>query len=192
MALNKGIHWPVCYSAWLFRNFSGQLALRSGYLDDIALEGNIRDVARDVGYIRTEGEDIELFLNNEKYEIISKSDTAKLTQASTFHKFTILRPVNSTLLGARLIIGSALDSCLDDKISKLRSAISRLCLLPAQEALIILRSSFSTPRLIHVLRCSSCFGHRFLHEHDTVLREGLSAIVNIRKADIQWLQTSTP
>ena len=25
---NKGIHWPVCYSAWLFKNFSGQLAPR--------------------------------------------------------------------------------------------------------------------------------------------------------------------
>ena len=56
----------------------------SGYMDDIALGGNIRDVARDVDYIRTEGEAIGLFLNNEKCEIISRSDTSSLTQAGTF------------------------------------------------------------------------------------------------------------
>ena len=50
-------------------------AFTSGYMDDIALGGNIRDVARDVDDIRTEGEAIGLFLNNEKCEIISRSDT---------------------------------------------------------------------------------------------------------------------
>ena len=57
----------------------------SGYMDDIALGGNIRDEARDVNHIRTEGEAIGLFLNNEKCEIISRSDTSNLTQAGTFY-----------------------------------------------------------------------------------------------------------
>ena len=162
-------------------------AFTSGFMDDIV---NIRDVARDVDYIRTEGEAIVLFLNNENCEIISRSDTSNLTQAGTFYKFAILRPEDSTLLGTPLSRGSALDLCLEDKISKLRYAISRLRLLPAQEALIILRSSFSTPRLMHVLRCSPCFGHHLLPKHDTVLREGLSAIVNIHMSDIYWLQAS--
>ena len=77
-------------------------AYTSGYMDDIALEGNIRDV--DVDYIRTEGESIGLFLNNEKCEIISRSDTSNLTHASTIYKFAILRPEDSTLLGAPLSI----------------------------------------------------------------------------------------
>ena len=142
--------------------------------------------------MRTKGEAIGLFLNNEKCEIISRSDTSTLTQAGTFYKFAILRPEDSTLLGAPLSRGSALDFCLEDKISKMRSAISRLRLLPAQEALIILRSSFSTPRLMHVLRCTPCFGHHILQEHYTVRREGLSAIVNIHMSDIRWLQASIP
>ena len=66
------------------------------------------------------------FLNNEKCEIISRSDISNLTQAGTFYKFAILKPEDSTLLGAPLSRGSALDSCLEDKICKLRSAISRL------------------------------------------------------------------
>ena len=45
---------------------------------------------------------------------------------------------------------------------------------------------------MHVLRCSPCFGHHLLQEHDTVLREGLSAIVNIYMSDIHWLQASIP
>ena len=167
-------------------------AFTSGYMDDIALEGNIRDVARDVDYIRIEGEAIGLFLNNEKCEIISRSDTSTLTHAGNFYKFAILRPDDSTLLGAPLSRGSALEPCLEDKISKLRSAISRFRLLPDQEALIILRSSFSTPRLMHVMRCSSCFDHHLLQEHDTVIREGLSAIVKIRISDIYCLQASIP
>ena len=111
-----------------------------------------------------------------------------LTQTGTFYKFVILRPEDSTLVGAPLSRGSALESCLEYKISKLRSAISRLRLFPAQKALTILKSSFSTPRLMHVVRCSSCFGHHLLQEYDTVLREGLSAIVNIHMSDIHWLQ----
>ena len=103
-----------------------------------------------------------------------------------------MRPEDSTLFSVPLSRGSALEYCLEEKISKLRSAISRLLLLPAQEALIILRSSFTTPRLMHVLRCSPCFGHHLLQEHDTVLREGLSDIVNIHMSDIHWLQASIP
>ena len=103
-----------------------------------------------------------------------------------------LRPEDSTLLGAPLSRGSALDSCLEDKIFKLRSVTSRLHLLPTQEALIILRSLFSIPRLMHVLRCSPYFVHPLLLVHDTVLREGLSASVNIHMSDTQWLQASIP
>ena len=115
-------------------------------MNDIALGDSIRDVARDVDYIRTEGEYIGLFHNIEKSETISRSDTSKLTQAGTFHKFAILRPEDNTLLGTSLSRGSALDSNLDEQISKVRSAVSRLRLLPAQKALILLRSSFNIPR----------------------------------------------
>ena len=45
---------------------------------------------------------------------------------------------------------------------------------------------------MHVLRCSPCFGHHLLQEHDTVLRKSLSAIVNIHMSDIHWLQASIP
>ena len=55
--------------------------------------------------------------------------------------------------------GSALDSGLADNIAKLRTAFGHIALLPAQEALIIERSSFCTPHLMQFLRCSPCFDH---------------------------------
>ena len=48
-------------------------------MDDVTLGGNVHDVARDDDYIRTEGEAIRLFLNNE-YEI---SLWCSLTTTST-------------------------------------------------------------------------------------------------------------
>ena len=55
---------------------------------------------------------------------ISISDTSTLTQAGTLYKFAILGSEGNTLLGAPLSRGSAIESRLEDKISKHRSAIS--------------------------------------------------------------------
>ena len=44
---------------------------------------------------------------------------------------------------------------------------------------------------MHFLRCSPCFDHPLLDEHDAV-REGLLAIVNIHMSDTQRLQASEP
>ena len=89
-------------------------------------------------------------------------------------------------------------SGLAEKIAKLQTAFGRIALLPAQETRIILRSSFGTPCLMHFLRCSPCFDHPLLNEHDAVLREGLSAIVNIHtmatsqySCEELWLGDST-
>ena len=43
---------------------------------------------------------------------------------------------------------------------------------------------------MHVLRSSPCFDHHLLQKPDTVLRDGLSAIVNIHMSDIHWLPAS--
>ena len=84
------------------------------------------------------------------------------------------------MVGAPLSAGSALDSCLEDKISKLRSGTSRLRLLSAQKAQILLRSLFTKPRLMHVLRYLQCFAHLLLQKRDKVPKEALSTIVSTR------------
>ena len=88
--------------------------------------------------------------------------------------------------------GRALDKALTSRCSDLRIAIGRLKVLPSHDALILLRSSFSVPRLMHTLRCVPCAEHPSLTVFDNLLREGISSITNSLLFDIQWLQASLP
>ena len=62
--------------------------------------------------------------------------------------------------------------------------------ISAHDAPILLRSSFSAPKLLHTLRCTPCDGHPLLETHDDLLREGVSAICNSYLGDHQWIQAS--
>src|ERR1700733_9767261 len=60
------------------------------------------------------------------------------------------------------------------------------------EALLILRISMGTPKLIYTLRCSPCPDHAVLSSYDQILRRGLQDILNIDFTDSQWLQATLP
>ena len=57
---------------------------------------------------------------------------------------------------------------------------------------ILLKSSFSAPKIMHTLRSSPCHGHETLHKFDDLLRTGLENITNLSISDIQWIQASLP
>jgi len=61
---------------------------------------------------------------------------------------------DTTLLGAPLFTGSVLDQAWSDRCEDLTREVERLSLVSAQDALILLRSSFSAPKVLHLLRCS--------------------------------------
>ena len=87
-----------------------------------------------------------------------------------FEGFTRINPSDVVLLCP----GSALESALEARCSNLRIATSPLKNICAHNALIILRSSFSVPKLMHILRCSPCAGHYLLEIHEGLLRDGIS------------------
>jgi len=62
----------------------------------------------------------------------------------------------------------------------------------SQEALLLLRASFSAPKVAHLLRCSPSFSHPALLEFDGLLRTALEHITNCSFADTEWLQVSLP
>ena len=70
--------------------------------------------------------------------------------------------------------------------------IERLKLLSAHDALILLRSSFSAPKLLHTLRSSPCAEHPTLTTFDLLQKSGISHITNSALSDTQWLQASLP
>ena len=59
-----------------------------------------------------------------------------------------------------------------------------------QDALILLRCSMSSPKLLYTLGCSPCVGSALLDKYDALLHKGLSSILNIDMTDIQWTQAS--
>jgi len=73
---------------------------------------------------------------------------------------------------------------LENRFSDLKTAISRLSLLSAHDALILLKMSFSAPKMLHTLRCSPCVNHPCLGMFDDLLRKGIGTICNLNLTDL--------
>jgi len=96
------------------------------------------------------------------------------------------------LLGAPLFPGTALESAWSKRCDELARALDRLALINAQDALVILRASFSAPRVQHLLRCSPLVNNSSLQIFDDLLRSAVSRDSNSALSDTQWLQASLP
>ena len=114
------------------------------------------------------------------------------SSAAIFHDFVQLDSGNSMLLGAPLRPGSAMDAALNKRCDELALAISRINTLSSHDALILLRASFSAPKVMHTIRSSPCIGHSGLSIFDSLQRSGLCMITNSNLSDTQWLQASLP
>ena len=163
--------------------------LRIGYLDYVTLGGPMADVENDVNVVVDSGKAIGLTLNSSKCEIISQSIIPPGLSVSSFCQVS---PSDSILLGAPLLCGSALDAALSSRCSELATAESRLSIISAHDALLLLKSSLSTPKLQHLLRSSPCAGHTSLTTIDDTLRRCVSRITNCDISETQWTQASLP
>ena len=160
-----------------------------GYLDDITLGGDEQTLVQDVQQVRSQGEAIGLKLNASKCEFIGRSAPPAV---AAFADFIPLQPNSATLLGAPLNTGSAMDVALSARCSELALAVERLKLLSSHDALILLRASFSAPKVLHTLRSSPCVGNLYLDQFDNHVRRGLHDITNSNLSDMQWIQASLP
>ena len=157
--------------------------------DDVTLGGSLTTVDKDVKTILTSGTAIGLSLNTAKCEIITRSNVPSGLAVSDFCRVS---PEESVLLGAPLLCDSALDAALSSRCSELNTAEGRLSLISAHDALLLLKSSLSTPKLLHLLRSSPCTGHSALSIIDDSLRRCVSHITNCNLTDDQWAQASLP
>jgi len=161
-----------------------------GYMDDVTLGGSREVVANDVRTVTNKGEDVGLYLNTDKSELITKSSTP--VNISPINQFISLSSDTASLLGAPLSSGIAMDNSLEKKLNDLRRASKRLQLISSHDALVLLRASCSAPKLMHVLRSAPCHDHASLNTIDNVLRTCLINITNVDITDGQWLQASLP
>src|ERR1700690_920449 len=96
---------------------------------------------------------VGLNLNVRKCELIT-SDC--ISSHPTFKDFIHVPLVEANLLGAPLLDGPAMETALTTRCDDLRRATDRLCKISAHDALVILRSSLSAPKLLHTLRSAPC------------------------------------
>ena len=89
-----------------------------------------------------------LQLNAKKCELIQHSSTSA---EPAFQDFVIMTPDKASFLGASLTEGPSLNDALYARCGELSRAIGRLSLPPAHDALTLLKSSFSTPKIMHTL-----------------------------------------
>src|SRR6218665_3302958 len=76
--------------------------------------------------------------------------------------------------------------------SNLETALDRLQLIDRQDALLLLRCSLGSPKLMYLLRCAPCYDHLRLIDYDKLLRGGMERILNISLTEDQWMQASLP
>jgi hypothetical protein len=163
--------------------------LKLGYLDDVTIGGDATSLVDDFTMLRDRAAGLGLILNISKCELIcSENDIIP----PIFSNFRRLSPTNCELLGAPLLRGEAMDAALAARCSDLARASSRLQLLSAHDALLILTHSVSAPKVLYILRCSPCSDHKGLDEFDRILRESLSGITNVEISDLAWVQASLP
>ena len=83
-----------------------------------------------------------------------------------------------------------MDKILAKRCTELERVLSRLELLAAQDALLISRTAFGSPKMLNVLRSSPCAEHELLIKFDSLLRSGISSITNCVLNDTAWMQAS--
>ena len=110
----------------------------------------------------------------------------------TLLSFNRVDAKDAVLLGAPLFTGPSLDEAWSGRCAELSRAVDRLQQLGAQDALILLRASFSSPRVMHLLRCSPSVDHDALAQFDQLLRTAICKLTNSVLTDMQWLQASLP
>ena len=168
---------PLCFSNTIHPLLlSLDSTLNLGYLDDVSLGGPMDVVAADVATIIKTGSQLGLSLNISKCELITHSGF-NVTD-SILSSFTRVSLDNAVLLGAPLIPGPALDEAWASRYAELQTAADRLSSIGAQEALILIRSFFSAPKVMHLLRCTPSMSHPALHTFDNKLKETLQKVTN--------------
>ena len=95
------------------------------------------------------------------------------------------------LLGSPIGSVEGIGIAIQRKSDQLRLMGDRLHLLHSHDALL-LRHSFSIPKILYILRSAPCFLSASLEAYDNLLRDILSDITNVCLENSVWAQASLP
>ena len=164
------------------------------YLDDITLGGQVQSILEDAEVVSSM-ERVGLHLNRNKSEIICDSESSACSQIlSSFPEAKVVDPRNASLLGSPIGDVDSVSDALVHKINSLQVMGDRLGCFTAHDSLLLLRHSFSIPRLMYLLRSSPCFLSPYLLAYDKLLCSIVSRITNVQLTvnDVAWSQATLP
>ena len=121
-----------------------------------------------------------LQMNVSKCEVIAHPNFS--TTDAMLQSFTRVDVCDAFLLGAPLFHGSELDKSWNGCCCDLARAAERPRDIGCQDALILLRSSFSAPKVLHLLRCARSVSHAALETFDSLLRDCIQTFSGCRPA----------
>ena len=163
-------------------------------MDDFTLGGQVETFLEDIEIIRLM-ETLGLHLNKSKSEIICSSDSPLCSQMLTYIPGAqVVDPSKATLLGSPIGDLDSVSVALLGKSNSLRIIGDRLGCFTAHDSLLLLRHSFSIPKLMYLLRTSPCFLSPHLPSYDNLLCSIVSHItyVQLTVGDVAWTQSTLP
>ena len=186
-------HLLFCLSTHGHTSFTSEFCVCYIHVDDITLGGPSVTIQYDLEIVHSM-EEIGLSLNCGKSEVICREELTCTTILSSLPGAQIIEPSAATLLGSPLGDVESVSVALEKKIVSLATMGERLELLAAQDALLLLRHSFSIPKLLYLLKTAPCFLSPCLQSYDELLCSIISRIcnVNLSVSDTAWLQASLP
>ena len=138
-----------------------------------------------------------LEVNNSKCEILlfgnnKQSKEALLSNFSrTCPGIRQLDPSEAKLLGSPLTI-EATDAIFQNKLEELSSLKENLKKIDSHDGFFLLKHCLAIPRLNYLLRCTPSSFCSVLDDYDSVIRDSLEVILNVRLNDRSWDQASLP
>ncbi len=162
------------------------------YLDDGSLGGNVSSLLCDLEAVRSVGPAIGLVLNEDKCEIITDDDSVVAAIRAVMPNIRHVPCGEAVLLGAPIGDSTTVDTVLNSKLTVFRLLANRLMKLNAHDALFLLKSCFSTPKLLYTLRCAASYNSIILTQYDDVIRHCLHNILNVDLTDAVWNQATLP
>ena len=117
----------------------------------VTLGGSTDEILHDLEVMKT-FEEVGLSLNNQKSEIICNDPVTRGTIISALPGARVVDPSGATLLGSPIGNTSCISISLKEKTHALEVMGDRLQYITAHDGILLLRNSFSIPKLLYVLR----------------------------------------
>ncbi len=142
-----------------------------------------------------EGAALGLFLNERKCEVICIETgliSGPPSVTSLIPGAQLIQSGCATLLGSSIGDTASISDILSSKTQILHDMGERLHYFSSQDAFLLLKNSFSIPKVLHLLRSAPTFLSAGLVAYDKEQRSILESIANVQLDNRAWSQASLP